>query len=103
MGIKIDAKLIDMKKLHRETKKVVTTKFERDEMSQEKFTQKTENIRDNYQSLEQIMLKEKDQMLKIMEFNHGQYVREFIKNFESISDVKIVWSSDDTRYRAARM
>jgi len=92
-----------MKKLHRETEKVVTTKFERDEMSQEKFTQKMENIKDNYQSLEQIMLKEKDQILKIMEFNHEQYVREFIKNFESISDVKIVWSLDDTRYRAARI
>jgi len=49
LGIKIDAKFIDMKKLQRETEKVVTTKFERDEMSQEKFTQKMENIRDNYQ------------------------------------------------------
>lgn len=60
-------------------------------------------MRDTYKSLEQIMLKEKGQALYIMESNHQQYMKEFVKKFESMSNVKIVWNSNELHYEVTRI
>ena len=60
-------------------------------------------MRETYQSLEQLMLKEKDQALHIMESNHEQYMKDFVSNFEFISDVDIIWNSDEFQYEAIRV
>ena len=72
------------------------------DLSKEKLLQRLQSIRDTYQSLEQIMLQEKEQALYIMESNHEQSMKDFVKNFKSVSDVRINWNSDESRYEAIR-
>lgn len=72
------------------------------DLPQEKLLQRLQSIRDTYQSLEQIMLQEKEQALYIMESNHEQSMKDFVRNFESVSDVRINWNSDESRYEAIR-
>ena len=72
------------------------------DLPQEKLLQRLQSIRDTYQSLEQIMLQEKEHALYIMESNHEQSMKDFIRNFEYVSDVRIIWNSDESRYEAIR-
>lgn len=64
--------------------------------------ERIEKVRDTYDSHTQLLLTEREQVWKIMEINHEQYVEEFIQNFEEISNVGIVWDSDRVRYKAVR-
>ena len=49
-----------------------------------------------------MMDKEKDQTFQIMKTNHEQYMREFVGNFEFVSDVEIIWNEDKSKYEAIR-
>ena len=78
------------------------TESEKFGMSQEDILQRIEDIREVYNSLEHILLEEKEQTFEIMETNHKQHMKEFVSNFESMSDVKVLWNSEELRYEVAR-
>ena len=92
----------DLEIQQREEEKKIIEEFESTDMSQEKFMQKIEKVRKTYELLEQVILKEKDQAFRIMESNHEQHMKDFVTNFDFISDVKIMWDSDELRYEAVR-
>ena len=99
---KYKAKVDDLEKLKREAEKIIITEFEDTYMDKKEFMERIEKVRDTYDSHTQLLLTEKEQVWKIMEINHEQYVEEFIQNFEEISNVGIVWDSDRVRYKAVR-
>lgn len=99
---KYSFKSVDLRKLERENEKAIIDEYNSTDMLGKEFMERIEEVRERYDSLEEIMLEERDQVLKIMESNHEQYVRELVRNYESISDVEIVWSESETRYEATR-
>ena len=100
MDKKYELELADLKVQQTEEEQKVIADYAN--LPQEKLLQRVEDIRDTYQSLKQMMLQEKEQALYIMETNHKQHMREFVNNFESMSDVKIVWNADTFRYEVIR-
>ena len=100
MNKKYELELADLKVQQTEEEQKVIADYAN--LPQEKLLQRVEDIRDTYQSLKQMMLQEKEQALYIMETNHKQHMREFVNNFESMSDVKIVWNADTFRYEVIR-
>ncbi len=58
------------------------------------------DIRDKYAILEESIAQQKIQTMQILESNHKQSMETLIKNFETTSDVKIIWDANESRYEA---
>ena len=57
-------------------------------------------MRQKYDLLEEIRIQEKTQTFKIFDSNHEQEMKNFVKDFEFIPDVKIIWEHDTSKYKA---
>lgn len=68
--------------------------------SKETLDRMIRDIRDKYLILEENIAQQKMQTMQILESNHKQSMETLIKNFETTSDVKIIWDSDESRYEA---
>jgi bisphosphoglycerate-dependent phosphoglycerate mutase len=68
--------------------------------SKETLDQIIGGIRDKYSVLEESIAQQKIQTMQILESNHKQSMETLIKNFETTSDVKIIWDAESSRYEA---
>lgn len=68
--------------------------------SKQSLEQKLNDIRQRYATLKESMEKEKTQTMQILETNHKTNMENFVKDFETMSDVKIVWN--ESHYEAVR-
>ena len=99
---KYEYELIGLKIEQTHEEKKLLKDFDDETISKEIMIQRIENIREKYDSFEQHIMHEKDQAFTIMDSNHKQHLKEFIGNFESMSNVQIVWNSDKSNYEALR-
>ena len=65
--------------------------------------QRINDIRKNYEYLEEILMQEKFKTFEILESNHKQSMENFIQTFETLSDVKIIWNSDKSQYETVQI
>lgn len=68
--------------------------------SKQGLEQKLNDIRQRYATLKEIMEKEKTQTMQILETNHKTSMENFVKDFETMSDIKMVWNG--SHYEAVR-
>ena len=99
---KYDLAIIDSNIEEREEEKKILKGFDSTSMSKNTLSQKIQDLREKYTALEENLLKEKSQSIEIMKSNHDNDMRDFVKNFELMPDVKIVWNSDKSSYEAVR-
>ena len=99
---KYEYALIDLKIEQTNEEKKILKDFDDEIISKEIMIQRIENMREKYDSFEKHVIHEKDQAFMIMDSNHKQHMKEFIGNFESMSNVQIVWNSDQANYEALK-
>ena len=99
---KYEYALIDLKIEQTNEEKKILKDFDDEIISKEIMIQRIENMREKYDSFEKHVIHEKDQAFMIMDSNHKQHIKEFIGNFESMSNVQIVWNSDQASYEALK-
>lgn len=71
-------------------------------LSKEDLDRRIRDIREKYAALEENVSKEKIRTLEILESNHKKDMEIFMEKFEPLSDVKIVWNHDESRYGAVQ-
>lgn len=82
-----------------EEKKILTNSIS---MNKKTLSQKIEDIREHYDFLAENTRKGQIKSLLAMQSNHERDMAIFISNFESISDVKVIWNSDMSGYEVVR-
>jgi len=65
--------------------------------------QRINDIRKNYESLDESLTQEQFKTFQILETNHKQSMEDFIQSFGTLSDVKIIWNYDKSQYEAVRI
>ena len=99
---KYEYALIDLKIEHTNEEKKILKDFDDGTVSKENMIQRIEKMREKYDFYEENIMHEKEQAFTIMNSNHKQHMKEFIGNFESMSNVQIVSNSDTSNYEAIR-
>ena len=99
---KYQAKIDDLHLLQLEEERILVSKIGNSKDTQDHLLQEIEKTRDHYESLEQMINKENLHVLDIMKTNHDQRMRELVSEFEFISDIQIIWDSNESKYKAVR-
>ena len=94
--------LIDLKIDQTGEERKILKDFDDGIISKETMIKRIESMREKYNSFEENIIHEKDHAFTIMDSNHKQHMKEFVGNFESISNVQIVWNYDKSSYEALR-
>jgi hypothetical protein len=71
-------------------------------MTKKTLSQRIEDIREQYDFVAENTRKEQIKSIQIMQTNHERDMTIFVSNFESISDVKVIWNSDISGYEVVR-
>ena len=71
-------------------------------MTKKTLSQRIEDIREQYDFVAENTRKEQIKSMQIMQTNHERDMTIFVSNFESISDVKVIWNSDISGYEVIR-
>ena len=91
--LKYDLLFASMKSDQNDEEKTVTEKFNNDDyMSKKTFSHQITDIREKYAQLEENILDEKSRVLEILENQHQTSMDNFVKNYLSDSEVKVVWN-----------
>ena len=99
---KYEYALIDLKIEQTGEERKILKDFDDKIISKETMIKQIESMREKYNSFEENIIHEKDQAFFIMDTNHKQHMKEFVGNFESVSNVQIVWNYDKSGYEALR-
>ncbi|QMU54775.1 MAG: hypothetical protein GKS07_07745 [Nitrosopumilus sp.] len=81
-----------------EERRIIKTYNESDSMSDKALSQKITDIREKYGHLEETVTKEKAHILEILEKQHQRNIEEFVKRFESDSEIKTTWNSQNPTF-----
>jgi hypothetical protein len=96
---KYDLIFIDMQsEQDNEEKKIIKTYNESDSISNKALSQKITDIREKYSHLEETVTKEKAHVLEILEKQHQKNIEEFVKSYESDSEIKTTWNSQNPTF-----
>ena len=99
---KYEYALIDLKIEQTDEEKKILKDFDDGSISKKIMIQRIEKMREKYNFYEENIMHEKEQAFTIINSNHKQHMTEFIGNFESMSNVQIIWNSDHSNYEALR-
>ena len=69
-------------------------------MSKEEFTHQITNIREKYAQLEQTVVDEKSRVLEILKHQHQTSVNNFVKDYRSDSEIKVMWDMQNPIFEA---
>ena len=69
-------------------------------MSKKVFSHQISDIREKYQQLEETIVGEKSHLLEILESKHQTNINNFVKNYESDSEMSIMWNSQNPVFQA---
>lgn len=98
---KYDFIFIDMKtEQGEEEEKVIKTYNESDSMSNKALSQQITDIREKYSQLEETMTEEKSRIMKILEEQHQKNIDDFVKSYESDSEIKVAEDSQNPTFEA---
>lgn len=98
---KYDFIFIDMKtEQGEEEEKVIKTYNESDSMSNKALSQQITDIREKYSQLEETMAEERSRIMKILEEQHQKNIDDFVKSYESDSEIKVAEDSQNPIFEA---
>ena len=101
MKIKYDSLFVNMKfEQNGEEKKLITKFNSNDKMSKKTFTANILDIQGKYMQLESNIADEKSRILNLLENQHQTSIHDFVKNYGSDSEIKIVWNSQNPIFQA---
>ena len=83
-----------------EEKKLIAKFNSNDKMSKKTFTVNILDIQEKYVQLEANVLDEKLRILELLESQYQTGVHNFVKNYESDSEIKIIWNSQNPVFQA---
>ncbi len=99
--MKYDSIFVKMETKKKEEEKKVIEKFNQsDSMSKKVFSHQISDIREKYQQLEETIVGEKSHLLEILENQHQTNINNFVKNYESDSEMSIMWNSQNPVFQA---
>lgn len=91
----------DMKAEQSEEEEKIVKKYkESDSMSNDAFSQQITDIREKYSQLEETMTEEKSRIMKILEKQHQKNINDFVKIYETDSEIKSVWNLQSPIFEA---
>jgi hypothetical protein len=82
----------------KQEEEIILYKLNTDEISVENFSTQITDIREKYSAVEKIMIKEKFQILDIMEKSLKNNLNILISKYEHDSEIKINWNSEQNTY-----
>ena len=91
---------VEMKEKQKEEEVKVVDKLDNNEISTENFSVQITTIREKYNAVEKEMIKEKFQILEIMEKSKGENLETLISKYEQDSEIKIIWNDKQNTYNA---
>ena len=100
MEKKHDLLFIEMEENKKEEEKIVLNKLNNDEISVDNFSTQITDIREKYNAVEKNMIKEKFQILDIMEKSLKNNLDILISKYEHDSEIKIDWNSEQNTFSA---
>ena len=83
-----------------EEKKVLGKLIGHNSISKEEFSHQIINIREKYAQLEQNVLDEKSRVFKILKYQHQKSVNNFVKDYTSDSEIKVIWDMQNPVFEA---
>ena len=83
-----------------EEKKLIAKFNSNDKMSKKTFTVNILDIQEKYVQLEVNVVDEKLRILELLESQYQTGVHNFVKNYESDSEIKIIWNSQNPVFQA---
>ena len=83
-----------------EEEKIVRTYKEAQSMSNKALSQQITDIRERYSHMFEIIAGEKSQIIEVLERQHQENIKEFVKRYESDSEVRIMWNSENPTFEA---
>ena len=100
MDKKHDLMVMNMDVQQKDEEKKVLAKIANDEMSAKNFSDQMENIRGKYNELEKTMIKEKFQILEIIEKSHKRELNLLADRYDDDPEMDVIWNSDRRTYNA---
>ncbi len=100
MEKKHDLLFVEMEVKQKEEEKIVLNKLNNDEISVDNFSTQVTDIREKYNAVEKNMIKEKFQILDIMEKSLKNNLDILISKYEHDSEIKIDWNSEQNTFSA---
>ncbi len=98
MDRKHDLLFVELEEKQKEEEKIVLNKLNNDEISVDNFSTQITDIREKYHAVEKNMIKEKFQILEIMEKSLKNNLDILISKYEHDSEVKINWNSEQDTF-----
>jgi hypothetical protein len=78
--------------------KIIKTYNESNSMSNKALSQQITDIRERYNQLKETMKEEKLRSVEILEKQHQNNINDFVKRYESDSEIKAVWNSHNPTF-----
>jgi len=100
MDRKYDLMVVNMEVQQKDEEKKVLARLTSDEISAKNFSDQMEDIRAKYDELEKTMIKEKFQILEIMEKSHKQDLNLLVDNYDDDPEMDVTWNQDRRAYQA---
>lgn len=98
MEKKYDLMFVKTDEKQKDEEKIVISKLNGDELSQDIFSHQITDIREKYDAVENDMIKEKFQTLDMMEKSMKDALNVLMSKYEHDSEIKITWDSADKKY-----
>ena len=98
MEKKHDFLFVELDEKQKEEEKVILYKLNTDEISVDNFSTQIIDIREKYSAVEKNMIKEKFQILDIMEKSLKNNLDILISKYEHDSEIKVNWNSEQNTY-----
>ena len=99
MDKKHDLMVMNMEVQKKNEIKKVLANLSADNMSAKNFSDQVEDIRAKYDELEKTMIKEKFQILEIMEKSYERELDLFVDNYDDDPEMNVTWNSDRRLYQ----
>lgn len=100
MDKKHDLMVMNMEVQQKDEEKKVLAKLTNDKISAKNFSEQMEDIRSKYNELEKTMIKEKFQILEIIEKSYKQELNLLVDRYDDDPEMDVIWNSDRQTYNA---
>lgn len=100
MGKKHDLMVMNMEVQQKDEEKKILAKLANDEISVKNFSDQIEDIRAKYDELEKTMIKEKFQILEIIEKSYKKELNLLADRYDDDPEMDVMWNSDRRTYNA---
>ncbi len=100
MDKKYDLMVMDMGAQQKDEEKKILVNLTNDKISTKNFSDQMEDIRSKYDELEKTMIKEKFQILEIVEKSYKRELNLLVDRYDDDPEMDVIWNSDRRSYNA---